>query len=166
MNKTLFKHQVINIGNRTKAIDFLNNLEENKSQFEYKITNSGLTGLNKYCKGNPFHQEVAYVDYSTLRDAMAEVGGKGRHNYHGLTSTEVIDALRSVKDVKKVYESKKDPESCIIVSSIIAECGYPIIVIIALNNPLHSERDLRINKIASLYPKRNIESFIASLRQK
>ena len=166
MNKTTFKHDIINIGNRSKAIDFLNNLEENKSQYEYKVTNLGLTKLNKVCKGKPFSQEIAYIDYSTLRDAMMEVGGKGSHNYHGLTPSEVIDALRSIKDAKKVYESKKNPERCIIVSSIDAECGYPIIVIIALNNPLHSERELRINKIASLYPKRNLQSFIESLKEK
>lgn len=166
MKKLLQNHRIINIGDRTNAIDFLINLENNKSHSEYKITNLGLTKLNKVCKGKPFHQEAAYIDYSTLKDATTEVGGKGHHNYHGLTPTEVVDALRSVKDVGKVYESKENHEMFIIVSSIVAECGYPIIVIIALNNPLHSERNLKINKIASLYPKRNLETFLKKLKQK
>ena len=166
MSKLLFKHKTINIGDRLSAIDFLSNLESNKSQSEYKITNLGLTRLNKVCKGKPFHQEAAYIDYSTLKDAMTEVGGRGHHNYHGLTPSEIVDALRSIKDVGKVYESKNDPERCVIVSSIIAECGCPIIVIIALNNTLYGEKNLKINKIASLYPKRNLESFISNLKLK
>ena len=166
MKKSLFKHKIINIGDRTSAINFLSNLENNKSQNEYKIINLGLTKLNRVCKGKLFRQEAAYVDYSTLKDAMTEVGGKGHHNYHGLTPSEIVDSLRSVKNSGKVYESKNNQDTCIIVSSIIAECGCPIIVIIALNNTLYGEKNLKINKIASLYPKRNLESFLTNLKLK
>lgn len=166
MQKTRFNHKIINLGNKDEAIDFLTNLESNKSQYEYKVTNLGLTNLNKVCKGKVFHQEIAYVDYNTLKESMMKVGGKGKHNYHGLTAKEIIDALTSIKHAKKVYESRKNPNASIIVSSIIAECGYPIIVIIELNNSLHSERDLKINKISSLYPKRNLESFLNGLNVK
>lgn len=159
-------YKVINIGDKKESVKFLNEIKEKWVDAEYKVTNLCLTRLNKYCKTNIFRQEIAFINHSTLIDTMKATGGRGRHNYHGLTPTEIVEALSSLKAQKNVYSSKKNNGDVIIVSSIIAECGYPIIVIIELNACLKNTNITTINKIKSVYPKRNFVSFIKSLNKK
>ena len=166
MNSQFNKYKIINIGNKKEAVEFLNQIKEKWVDSEYKVTNLGLTNLNKYCRTMIFHQEIAYINHSTLIDAMKSTGGRGRHNYHGLTPNEIVEALASLKAQRSVYSSKKNSDDVIIVSSIIAECGYPIIVIIELNASLKNTNITTINKIKSVYPKRNFVSFIESLNKK
>lgn len=157
------KYKAINIGDNKESIRFLNEIKEKWVDTEYKVTNLGLTKLNKWCKTTIFHQEMAYINHSTLVDAMKSTGGRRKHNYHGLTPTEIIEAFKLLKDQKHIYSSKKNNDVVVIVSSIVADCGYPIIVIIEINASLQQEKGAMINKIVTVYPKRNIESYLESL---
>ena len=92
---------------------------------------------------------------------MQPIGGKGRHNYHGLEPDEIIDALSILLNPCLIYETHSG--RCGIV--VLGKPKYKnIMVVVELNASLTNNRDANINKLVTIYPKDNMEKSIKGLR--
>ena len=89
---------------------------------------------------------------------MQPVGNSGTHNYHGLDVEEIYNALISISNARKVYKTYDD--RYLIVTNVVAKCGDPIIAVIKVGSSLVDIRDANINKLVTIYPKRNLELYL------
>lgn len=133
-----------------KAFEMIKNNALNGAN-EIRITNVHLKQINKTSIYKPFKKNDLFVDSSTLYDAMQPVGGTGRHHYHGLKIEEIYDAILSFKKAKGLLPSYGN--RYVILTTVIASCGYKIIAIIDTCAPLMNDRNANINKLITLYPK-------------
>ena len=95
---------------------------------------------------------------------MQPLGAKGKHNFHGLSPEEIYDSLHDLQNTKciaSVYESR-----FVVVTSVIASCGDPIIAIVEIGSPLTLNRNANINKVVTLYPKKKLDNYLNKIPQK
>ncbi len=155
---------IINIKNN-RAEKQLNILKERKTtKLDIRFSNVHLIRINTLLGFNLFKKNDLFANSETLWEIMQPVGGKGVHNYHGLTPKEIIDVLNSLTDPYCVYNAKNDRYG--IVSLIIGECGEPLIVIIEVGAGTIEDKDANINKLVTMYPKDNIKDLLSRMNKK
>ena len=146
MNKT------INIIKKEDTIKMLLKIKEHSYQEgEIRLNNAHLKNLNKKTIYKPFKKNDLFINLSTLHDAMQPGGSRGRHHYHGLSVEEVYDVLLNLKNSIGVCPSFGS--RYIILTTVIANCGYKIIAIIDTKAPLMNDRNANVNKLITFYPK-------------
>ena len=90
---------------------------------------------------------------------MQPVGdGHGRHHYHGLSSKLVLDTLNNAKAPYGIY--KAGNKRFVVATIITNETNENVVLIIELGAGLKNNRDANINKLVSIYPRRNIDKVI------
>ena len=94
---------------------------------------------------------------------MQPVGGRGNHNYHGLTEEDVFMALSSLKKPKYVLISRDNRYSFISIE--LSHFDLPLMVIIETNAALIGNINANINKVVTIYPKDEVEKIIAGLKE-
>lgn len=155
----------INIGNEKSAIKTLKQLKDNDYvPFDVKITNSHIMNLNQITQQNIFRKDVLYINSKTVWEIMQPQGGKGNHNYHGLTEKDVLLALSSFKDPYAVFVSKDLRFSIVSVKS--SHFGLPLMTVIETDASLIVDAKAKINKVVTIYPKDNINDYLNKIDQK
>lgn len=148
----------INISLEEHSIEQLQKLKEKiYNDLDIKFVNVKLKLLNKKLK-NSFKKNDLFVSAKTLYELMQPTGDRGTHNYHGLTPNEIYRAIKNLNESKYLFKSLDN--RYILVTLEIAECGDQIIAIVDTEAPLHLNDDAKINKLVTIYPKRNCENFI------
>ena len=157
--------RIINIKNRTEAENTLIRLKNKKYVgVDVRFSSVHLIRINDFIHKNIFKKNDLFANSETLWEIMQPVGGKGIHNYHGLTAKEIIDVLNSLTNPYCVYNAKNDRYG--IVSLIIGECGEPLIVIIEVGAGTIEDKDANINKLVTMYPKDNINDLLSKMDSK
>ena len=152
----------INLGNKKEAIQAFKAFKANDYvPFDIEIVNSHLKNINDNLEVNFFRKSSLFITSKTLLECMQPLGAKGKHNFHGLSPEEIYDSLHDLQNTKciaSVYESR-----FVIVTSVIASCGDPIIAIVETGSPLTLNRNANINKVVTLYPKKKLNNYINNI---
>ena len=155
-------NQKINLAQKAKTIALLNKVKGMKnSTFDIKISNSHIIELNKKIGKKIFKKEALYVSSTTICDLMEPVGGKNRHNYHGLTAEDIYLSLASIKDPQYVFFVKGKRYA--IISVELSSFEYPMMMVVETDSGIVNDKDANINKIITMYPKSYIDDYIAKL---
>ena len=107
------------------------------------------TVLNKIIGKKIFKKDSLYISTNTLWELMQPIGGKGKHNYHGLTPKEIYDALRTMRHSKDITLSY-DRRYLIVTLATILD-GANLIAIVKPDCKLQNEPGTII-KIITIYP--------------
>ena len=152
----------INLGNKKEAIKAFDTFKTNDYvPFDIELVNSHLKNINDSLNVNAFRKSSLFITSKTLWECMQPLGAKGKHNFHGLSPEEIYDSLRDLQNSKciaSVYESR-----FVIVTNIIASCGDPIIAIVETGSSLTLNRNANINKLVTLYPKKNLDNYLKKI---
>ena len=154
----------INIAEKEKAIEDLNQFSMKHYQStDVEFFNVHLKLINDVCNVKIFDKNNLFVRSSTLSELMQPEGFKGKHNHHGLSASEIYLTLKSLSTPFAVYYSR---EARIVVCSNVANTrNEKIQVVVELHAGLENNRFANINKIVSIYPKRNILNKLDSLNE-
>ena len=155
----------INLGNKKEAIKAFKAFKANDYvPFDIELVNSHLKNINDNLEVNFFRKSSLFITSKTLWECMQPLGAKGKHNFHGLSPEEIYDSLHDLQNTKciaSVYESR-----FVVVTSVIASCGDPIIAIVEIGSPLTLNRNANINKVVTLYPKKKLDNYLNKIPQK
>ena len=153
--------RIINIGNKKKAEEDLE-VYRNKhyESIDIEFTNVHLLKLNVLIGHRFFSKNSLYVHSSTLWEVMQPVGQKGKHHYHGLEPHDIIDALSILSDTSLIYETNQNRYAVIVDGN---EQYKNISVVIELGAGLTNNRNAKINKLVTIFPKSNIEKKLLHL---
>ena len=148
---------IINIYSK-KAKTYLEEFKEKEYQVDVRFDNVHLKSLNRLMNKELFLKNDLFVDSDSLWSMMQPLGGKKKHNYHGLTPEDILEALKNIKTPYSIFES--DDGRISIVSSIVSHFGHPLAVIIELNATLKGNIEANINKLVTMFPVSDIEEFM------
>ena len=155
----------INISNKEFALSILGQLrDKDYVAFDVEITNSHIKELNELIGRNLFTKSSLYISSTTLHELMKPVGGKGQHNFHGLTPDDIYMSLLSIRDPRCVFIDKKGRYA--IISIELSHFDYPLMLIIEKNAGLQIDAKARINKVVTIYPKTQIDEYIAKVDER
>ena len=153
----------INIGDKVKAINDINQFSlKNYQAIDIEFFNVHLIELNDICKNKLFDKTKLYVRSSTLWELMQPEGEIGKHHFHGLSAEDIYDCIKELADPLCIYSSYN--ERIVIVTSKENARQEKMILVIEKHSSLENNRDANINKLITVYPKKNIENVILKLR--
>ena len=153
--------RIINIGNKKQAYKQLNQFQSKQYEsVEIEFTNVHLTRINKLVGFRLFNKTSLYARSSMLWEIMQPVGKVGRHHYHGLEPTDIVDALSLLQDPLIVYESYMERYAVIVFGN---DKYTHLMIIIELNAGLENDRNANINKLVTIYPKDELGKTIKNL---
>ena len=153
---------IINLGNKTFALLVLEQLKENDYvPFDVEITNSHITELNELTGKKLFSKASLFVNSNTIHELMQPIGGKGQHNYHGLTPEDIYMALSSIKDPKYVFIVKNKRYA--IISIELSHYKNPLMIVVETGAGTLLNDKANINKVVTIYPKNYVDEYIAKL---
>lgn len=153
--------RIINIGNKKQAYKQLNQFQSKQYEsVEIEFTNVHLTRINELVGFRLFNKTSLYARSSMLWEIMQPVGKVGRHHYHGLEPTDIVDALSLLQDPLIVYESYMERYAVIVFGN---DKYTHLMIIIELNAGLENDRNANINKLVTIYPKDELDKTIKNL---
>ena len=133
------------------AIETLETYKEKKSRSDdIRIQNSHITELNKVLNKKVFKKNALFISSQTLWEIMQPIGGKGKHNYHGLTPDKVYDAIATLRFSTDVTLSYDDRYLIVTLATVFDDINIAIVITpkgTKKNNP-----ENYINKIITIYP--------------
>lgn len=127
---------------------------------DVKFENVHLKDLNTLIGQNLFSKNDLYANTISLWELMQPIGKKGIHNYHGLTPEDIIDTLATITEPYCVIQTEITRYA--IMSTSISHFGEPLMVVIEIRGGLNSNIDANINKLVTMFPKRDIDKTISS----
>ena len=154
---------VINIYAKKAKAD-LTIFKEKEYQVEVRFDNVHLRDINKLINFNLFSKNDLFVDAGTLFDLMQPIGGKRKHNYHGLTPVDILESLKNIDNPYCVLENEENRVA--IISSIISHFGDPLMVVIELNAGLMGDTFANINKMVTMFPRGDVDEYIDKIGSK
>ena len=141
----------LNLGNEKYALSVLETIKrKGKAGHDIRITNSHITELNKIIGSKVFKKDAVYISYQTLWEIMQPVGGRNKHNFHGLTPKNVYDALTTMHlstDITISYDNRY-----IVVTLATVFDGIKIAVIVSPSSALENNLEANVTKIITIYP--------------
>ena len=156
---------IINVKEKESAIEnvdvFRKKKYENK---DIRFINVNLLEINKLLDKQIFYKNDLYINSETLWELMQDVGDGGKHNYHGLTAEDIVDALNSIADPYALFETKFSRYAIITIT--ISHFREPLMAIIEVGAGLYLDINVNINKIVTMYPKRNVDIMLNGLDKK
>ena len=148
--------RTINIANREKAIENLKDYKEKKYVLtDVKFLNVHLREINKLLEFDIFVKNDLFINTISLWELMQPLGDKGGHNYHDLSPENIVDALSSITEPYCIL--KTEISQYAILSTTISHFGEPLMVIIEVGAGLDKNINANINKLVTLFPKRDID---------
>ncbi len=154
--------KAINIQNKKEANASLQMLKEKQYNCDIKFTNVHLRKLNKLIKANLFLKNDMFVETGTLWDLMQPLGDSRKHHFHELTPQDILETLQNIIAPYCVLENEEGRIE--ILSSINSHFGVPLIVVIELNSGLKNKQSANVNKMVTMFPKRNAELYISKFK--
>lgn len=157
---------VINVKEREKAIKEVDVFRKKKyDNKDIRFSNTELKKLNEKMRVNLFNKNDIFISSETLWELMQEIGESGKmHNYHGLTPEDIVDALNSMIDPYAIFETKYARYA--IVTTTITHFKEQLMVIIEVGSGVYLDVNANINKIITMYPKRNVDIMLNGLDKK
>ena len=156
MNKT------INIANREKAIEDLQNYKEKQYVLtDIRFINVHLREINKLLESDIFDKNDLFINTISLWELMQPIGDKGGHNYHDLSPKDIVDALSSITEPYCIL--KTEISQYAILSTTISHFGEPLMVIIEVGAGLDRNINANVNKLITMFPKGDIERTIKNM---
>ena len=153
-------YKEINIKNKKQSLALLSHYQKKKTVLiDIKFINTNLKEINNLIGKAIFVKNDLYVNSDTLYEIMQPIGGRGRHNFHGLTPEEIINVLNNLIHPYCVYKANKGKYG--IISTITRATGETFIIIIEIGAGLIGRMDANINKFVTMFPKTEIGKFIA-----
>ena len=152
--------KIINIKNKTEALMSLERFRlKEQSGVEIKLINVHLCEINALVGEKIFSKNDLYVTGETLYEIMQPIGdGHGRHHYHGLSPKLVLETLNNAKFPYGIYKAGNQRYVIVTISTNIT--GENVVLIVEIGASLKGVRDANINKLVSIYPRRNIDKKI------
>ena len=121
--------KIINLGKRELAIKAITEIKQNNYvPFDVEIRNSHITELNKIIGKKVFKTNSLYVGSQTLWEIMQEIGGKGKHHHHGLSSIDVYNALSTIRFSKEINISYDNRYLIVTLATTFENVNIAIIV--------------------------------------
>ena len=149
---------IINIYSKQIEENIASFKEEKSIQIDIKLTNTHLTDINKLVGFYLFRKADLYINSMTLYTAMHKVGGGNKsHHYHGLTTKEIIQALRNLKDPYAIIKTESN-------RYFSTNKNKKMMVFIEIGSELMSLDGNKINKIITMYPRENVEKWISKIK--
>ena len=143
--------KTLNLGNKKESIEALNTFKEKIGIARYiRIINSNIRDLNKVIGRNVFKKDALYINSQSLWEIMQPAGGRGAHNYHGLTPEQVYDALSRLQYAKDVFTSYRD--RYIVITDVVFIGDVYLIVIVTPESDVPSQKLKNIITIITIYP--------------
>lgn len=156
---------IINIHNKASAQKEIDEFRKKKyGKIDIKFINVHLIRINTYLRKDIFKQNMLYIIADTLWELMQPIGGRGMHNYHNLSSKEIVELLSNIDKPRCVFKDGMNKYG--IVSSIIGDCGEPLLVIVGVKVGLINNRNAKVNKIITIFPRGKVDKFIEELNRK
>ena len=142
----------INLGNKKDSIKILSSMkcEKRPDNYDIRIHNSHITELNTVLGKKVFKKNALYIGSETLWEIMQDVGGKGKHHYHGLSPRDVYNALITLRYSKEIDVSYDDRYLIVTLATVFDDIN--IAVIVATNGFLKTNLKKKVNKIVTIYP--------------
>ena len=142
---------IINIKQKESALEYLKVIKENDYvPFDIRITNSHITELNKVIGRKVFRKDALYISSRTLWEIMQPIGGKGKHNYHGLTPLDICNALAAIKKPNEIIASHSG--RYLIITLALYMDSVPIAIVIEPNGSLKGAKNSNVIRIVTIYP--------------
>ena len=145
--------RILNIGDTTSSLETLEKIKNNDySPFEVRIQNSHIIELNKEIGIKVFKNNTLFINSKTLWEIMHPIGGKGKHHYHGLTPSNILEALKTMrhsKDVSLSYDGRY------IIISLAKDVNDKFLAIIVDPNGTTKDNGTkRVSRIVTIYPQK------------
>ena len=158
MNKT------INLANKAMSLYIIGQIK-NKDYvpFDLKITNSHITQLNNLVGKKIFKKDSLYIDSHSLWEIMQPIGHEGTHHFHDLSAEDVYIALCSIKDPYSVLDASNMNNTktrCSIITVQLSHLKEPFMIVVEVDADLRGIIDAKINKVVTIYPKSDYETYI------
>ena len=148
--------RTINITNREKAIENLKDYKEKKYVLaDVRFTNVHLLEINHLLFKDIFYKNDLFINTISLWELMQPLGDKGGHNYHDLSPEDIVDALSSITEPYCIL--KTEISQYAILSTTISHFGEPLMIIIEVGAGLDKNINANINKLVTMFPKRDID---------
>lgn len=157
-------NKVINIRNK-KSINEIEVFKLKKFvPVDIKFENVHIRELNKLMSQNLFDKNDLFINSVTLYELMQPIGDSGSHNYHELTPEDIYYALNNILDPECIIKVKN--ERYAIVPTYVSSFDEPLMVVIELKSSLIDNKNAKINKIVTIYPKSNLDEYLNKLDEK
>ena len=154
----------INIKKRREALDTLNKFKEKNYNMQIvRLDNVELRKINNYLMHTVFKHNDLYVDANTLFEIMQPVGKQGKHNYHGLSPETVIGSLKKIAYPYCIFED--GIQKYAVITSEMSKNNQPIMIVIAIETDTRTNIVKEINKIVTMFPKNDVDSFLKNMPQ-
>ena len=154
----------INIGDKEKAIIDISQFSlKHYRSTDIEFFNIHLKELNSICKKDIFSKNNLYIHSSTLWELMQPEAQIGKHHFHGLSAEQIYYTIKSIVNPYCVYESYGN--RYVVATSYLNRRNENLILIIELHAPLTSNRDANINKLITIYPKKNMKNIYGHLEK-
>ena len=141
----------INLGDKKDSIEKLQAFKNEKMNPRFiRIINSRIKDLNKVIGRSVFRKDAVYINSLTLYEIMQPMGGKGKHNYHGLTPVEVYNALSRLKYSKNISISYLD--RYVVITDVCVKDNVNLVIIITPQSNIPDENLENIVTIITIYP--------------
>ena len=141
---------VINIKERETAIKSVDVFRKKKYENkDIRFTNVFLRQLNTKVRKSIFYKNDLYIGSDTLWDIMQEQGGKRKHNYHGLSAADIIDALLFIAEPYYILLSVES--RYLIITETITHFGKRLFMVIEVGAGTYENEKKNINKIVTMY---------------
>ena len=157
-------NKLINIKNRREAAILLLQFKEKKYFHQtIRFSNVNLRKINSFLAFKVFVKNDLYADSETLYELMQPEGEKGVHNYHDLSPDLLLDALNSIVEPYCVFV--EDDNRYAVITMVLVDGKEPLMAIIAVGSGTYEDTGANVNKLVTMFPKKNIESFISNLEE-
>lgn len=153
--------KLINIKNRREAVLILCQFKEKKYFHQtIRFSNVNLKKINSFLSYTVFLKNDLYIDSETLYELMQPKGEKGVHNYHDLSPNLLLNSLNSLVEPYCIFV--EDNNRYAIVTTKLAD-DEPIMAIIAVGSGTYDDSKANVNKLVTLFPKKNAKSFVEKI---
>ena len=157
--------KIINMGNQTSAKETIKDFRDNKFiPFDVEITNSHVMNLNKLVGRKIVRSSKLFIDSYTLWEIMQSDLKQDNHHHHGLTVSDVFEAIYAIRNPGLLYVAKSKRFAIITTKS--SHFGIPLLVVLEFGIGTKANANAKTNKIITIYPKDNIDKLIQRLNQK
>lgn len=155
---------VINVKEREAAIKDICFFKDNVFPgYDIFFKNINMKEINMVIERRLFTKSELYIDSLTLWEAMQPIGGKGTHNYHGLTPEDIFNALQSITNPSIVFVGKYHRYS--IVTITMTHFDAPLVLFIEKGAGLRNNRNAKINKIVTMFVNSRIDKYLANHKE-
>ena len=150
--------KTINIQNKKEVILGIQVFQTKQYTCDVRFINIHLKDLNALVHKELFSKNDLFVEAGTLWDIMQPLGKVRAHHFHALTSTDIFATLQNITQPYCILENADGRIE--ILSSIKSHFGVPLIVVIELNSGIITNDSANINKMVTMFPKRNADQYI------